>query len=285
MTRHTLLACILVVPPVMAATPDTSEARAFYEQAEFESSLNLLLSISGKDAAIYFLIGQDYYMLQDFDKAQEAFLKSIELEPRTSAYHLWLGRALGRRAETSSPFRAPGYAVKARRSFERAVELDPNDLEALGDLFEYYLAAPGFVGGGIAKAVALSGRIAALDPAEGAYTRYRLAEKRKNYVEAEKELRRASELAPAQLGRKIDLARFLAARGRLNESDSILEAAAKVAPGNPRLLFERARIYIDTHRNLNSARQMLRQYLAAPLTPDDPPRDEARLLLKKIPRG
>ena len=35
--------------------------------------------------------------------------------------------------------------------FERAVALDPANREAVGDLFDYYLGAPGFLGGGANK--------------------------------------------------------------------------------------------------------------------------------------
>ena len=80
---------------------------------------------------------------------------------------LWLGRTWGRRAETASPFVAPFNAAKARDYFEKAVALDPTNRDALGDLFDYYLDAPGFLGGGADKAEALANRIAAIDPPEG----------------------------------------------------------------------------------------------------------------------
>ena len=57
--------------------------------------------------------------------------------------------------------------------------------------------------------------------------------------------------------------------------------AAKIDPGNVRLLFERASAYLRAKQNLDEARTLLRQYLNAPLTPDDPPRSEAERLLKQ----
>jgi len=38
-------------------------------------------------------------------------------------------------------------------------------------------------------------------------------------------------------------------------------------------------------RNLNEAKNLLRNYLASPITPDDPPRSEALLLVKKLAVG
>ena len=58
--------------------------------------------------------------------------------------------------------------------------------------------------------------------------------------------------------------------------------AAKVAPDSPKVLFERADSYIRERRNLNDARRLLQRYMASDLTPDDPPRERAQELLKKI---
>ena len=78
-------------------------------------------------------------------------------------------------------FTAPGLASKARQYFEKAVQLNPRNLEALTDLFEYYLEAPGFLGGGLDKAEATSARIAEIDAAEGYWAHAKLAEKRKEF--------------------------------------------------------------------------------------------------------
>jgi hypothetical protein len=47
-------------------------------------------------------------------------------------------------------------------------------------------------------------------------------------------------------------------------------------------MFDRASLYIKQRRNLAEARALLERYLRLPLTPNDPPRDRAELLLKKI---
>jgi predicted Zn-dependent protease len=79
----------------------------------------------------------------------------------------------------------------------------------------------------------------------------------------------------------VDLAKFLADRGRVKESDEKFEEAERIAPNNPELLFTRAETYIQQKRNLKDAHQLLERYLTSPLTPDDPPRQEARTLLSQ----
>ena len=170
---------------------------------------------------------------------------------------------------------------KARQNFEKAVELDSRNLEAVNDLFEYYLDAPGFLGGGFEKATALAKRIGELDPVEYHYAQARLAEKRKEFQTAENQLRRATQLAPRQVGRLIDLAKFLAKQGRYQESDEAFLEARKIAPDSPRVLFEQASVYIRSRRNIELARELLKRYLESPLTPDDPPRSKAQELLRQ----
>jgi Flp pilus assembly protein TadD len=173
------------------------------------------------------------------------------------------------------------YASRTRQAFEKAVELDGKNKEALNDLFEYYLEAPGFLGGGFDKASNLTARIAQLDPVEGHYAQFRLAEKRKDFAGAEQQLRRAADLAPRQVGRLVDLAKFLAKQGRVQESEQTFEQARKVAPNSPRLLYDQADAYIQAGKNLDKARQLLQQYLATQVSPEDPSREEARKLLRK----
>jgi Flp pilus assembly protein TadD len=234
---------------------------------------------------VQFWIGRSYFMLGEYKKSQEAFEKAVAASPRNSEYYNWLGKAYGRRAETSSFITAPSYAAKARDNLEKAVILDPHNSEAVSDLFEYYLDAPGFLGGGIDKATALSVKIGEMDPAEGQYAMAVIAEHRKEFNSAEAHFRRAMELAPRQVGRVLDLAKFLAKQGRTQESDQVFAQAEKVAPDDPRILFERASTYIQGKRNTDQARELLRQYLKSPLTPDYPSREEAEKLLKTASSG
>ena len=264
-----------------ASGPDLDRANKLYNITEFQQSLEVLQAVPNKDAAVYELMGRNYYGLGDFRKATEALEHSAVLAPGNSTVYLWLGRAYGRRAETSSIVTAPGFANKARQSFEKAAQLNPANLEAQSDLFEYYLEAPGILGGGFDKAAATAAQIARISPAEGYWAQARLAEKRKEFGSAEAHLRRAVEIAPQQISRLIDLARLLTGRGRYQEADMSLAMAEKIAPNSPRLMFAKADLYIKSKRNLDVARQLLKRYLSSTLTPEDPPRADAEKLLKQ----
>ena len=265
-----------------AAGPDLDRASKLYNITEFQQSLEVLQAVPNKDAAVYELMGRDYYGRGEFQKAIEALEKAAVLAPGNSGVYLWLGRSYGRRAETSSMITAPGFANKARRFFETAAQLNPANLEAQSDLFEYYLEAPGFLGGGLDKASATAVQIARISPAEGYWAQAKLAEKRNEFNSAEAQLRRALEIAPQQIGRLIDLARLLTKRGRYQEADLSLAKAEQIAPNSPKLMFAKADLYIKGKRNLNLARELLKRYLSSTLTPEDPPRADAEKLLKQV---
>lgn len=274
----TVIAALLVVCAGWAA--DLDKAYRQFQRTDYTGAIQILSAAEPKSAAVYDLMGRSYFMSGDFKRASEIFEKAVALQPENSDYHLWLGRSYGRRAETSNIFAAPGLASKARRSFERAVELNPKNLDAINDLFEYYLEAPGFLGGGMDKAKELSSRIQQLDPVEYHYAQAKIAEQKKEYQQAEEQLRRAAELAPRQIGRVLDLAKILYKQGKVQEGEAAFAQADKLEPNSPKVMFERANTYIKNKRNLEAARALLNRYLKADLTPDDPPREEARKLLR-----
>ena len=257
-------------------------AEELYQRTDYVGSLNLLREQTPRTGAVLCLEGQNYFMLGEYRKATDAFEKAFALEPGQSEYAHWAGRAYGRRAETSNPLTAPGHASKARQYFEKAVALDPNNEEALNDLFDYYLEAPGFLGGGYDKAEQVAQRIAALNEAEGFFARAQLADRRKQFDTAEKQLRRAMELAPRQVGRVVDLARYLARHGRIQESEAAFDRAERLDPKSPKVKFARARVYVEQKRNLDKAKELLHEYLQSDLTPDDPPREQAEKLLRQV---
>jgi cytochrome c-type biogenesis protein CcmH/NrfG len=262
------------------AQDSLQRAEDLYNRTDYNESLALLRELSNHRA--FNLMGRDYFMLGDYKKSTDAFHKAFALEPTNSEDAHWLGRAFGRRAETSNPFLAPSYASKARQYFEQAVQLDPNNGEAMNDLFDYYLQAPGFLGGGFDKAEKVAKRIASRNEAEGYFAEAQLADRRKEYDTAAEQLRRAIQAAPHQVGRVLDLAKYLARHGRVQESEEAFDRAQQLDPSCANVYFTRARVYIESKRNLNKARELLTKYLKCNLTPDDPPRAEAEQLLKQI---
>jgi len=260
---------------------DLSKAEDLYQHTDFEASLKQLDKHS-TDGATNFLMGRDYFMLVDFKKATTYLQAAVAADPANAEYLDWLGRAYGKRAETSNPLMAPGLASKARQAFEKAVEIDPKNSDALSDLFDYYLEAPGFLGGGYDKALAVSEATAKFDPAQGYFEKAKLAQKRREFQAAEDHLRKAISVAPREVGHFLALAKFLATQGRNKESDAVFLEAQTKHPDSPQVLFAWASVLVKEKRDLGQAKTMLEKYMQSPLTADDPPKQEARRLLQEV---
>lgn len=267
---------------VWAQGPELERAQAAYQRTAYDDALQLLAGLKG--AAAEALRGKAHYGQGDFKRASEELEKAVEAEPGNASYWHWLGRAFGRRAENSSFLTAPRYASRCRNAFEKAVELDPKNLDAIDDLFTYYMEAPGIMGGGRDKAAALAETIKPLSEAQYLYSQAELAKKSRDWDAAEQHLRNAAELEPGKAGHLVDLARLLESRGRFDEADALFRKARELEPDKPAVLFDTAAALIESKRSLAEARRLLGEYLKRNLTPDDPPRREAQELLERANR-
>jgi tetratricopeptide (TPR) repeat protein len=237
---------------------------------------------SPDDAEAHFLLGRAYYSVENWDKSISEFEKAASLKPRSSTYQLWLGRAYGEKASDVSFLSAMGWAKKTHQAFERAVELDPGNLEARSDLTEFYLEAPGFLGGGTDKVQAQIQKIAAESAAQAHSFRARLAEKDKNYSEAEQEFREAATVSGNQASYWLDLASFYRRRSRWDDMEKAIQMAVNSETGKPGALFAAAEILHRAGRNLNGAADLLRKYLSSDKKTEEAPVFRAHYLLGAI---
>lgn len=130
------------------------------------SALILALCLSSGHAvervATSFNEAQGLYEAGEYEQARGLLQNLVDQHPDDPRYQHWLGKACGRIAETANWLKAMKMAKKTRQAFEKAVELDGSYLEAMEDLRQYYLDAPGFLGGSKQKAEALEARILVL---------------------------------------------------------------------------------------------------------------------------
>src|SRR5262249_59560818 len=108
---------------------------------------------------------------------------------------------------------------KTRSEFEKAVELDAANVPARSDLAEYYLEAPGFLGGGKDKARAQAEQLAAYSAAAAHSLKAEVAEDEHNWAEAEAEYKKAIEASASPGGEWLDLAAFYRHQKRYKEME------------------------------------------------------------------
>lgn len=98
----------------------------------------------------------------DYVAAISKFKQAIKGDPTKADYHRWLGRSYGLHAEEVAWYSKIKLANKARDSFEKAVEVEPENINALLDLRGFYTRAPSIVGGSQEKADLITKRLQAL---------------------------------------------------------------------------------------------------------------------------
>ncbi|HSS95853.1 MAG TPA: tetratricopeptide repeat protein [Terriglobales bacterium] len=243
-----------------AATTPGAELLASGKADEAVTVLQKAITQNPNDAASFNLLCRAYYSYGNWDQAISACEKSVAIDANNGLYHLWLGRAYGEKADNSSIFSAPGFAKKARNEFETAVRLNPENVEARSDLSEYYVEAPGMMGGGTDKAEAQAQALEKLFPAKAHWIRARIAEKKKDYTTAEKEYREAIQ-SHDNSGTWLDLASYFRHRDKLQEMEYAINRAVDGKVDPPEAMFEAAESLIRTGRNFSKAAELLRKYL------------------------
>jgi tetratricopeptide (TPR) repeat protein len=214
------------------------------------------------DAASYNLLCRTYFTLGSWDRGIAACEKAVTLEPGNSRYHLWLGRIYGEKADGANFLSAISLAKKVRTEFETAVQLGPDNVDARTDLAEFYLEAPGIVGGGKDKAEAQARTLATLDPSKAHWVTGRIAQKNHDDGAAEKEYRAAVEASHGSALAWLNLAFFYRHANRLDEMEDAVRHAASAQMNQPEVLMEGAEVLIRTGRNFPTAVQLLQRYLS-----------------------
>ncbi len=209
-----------------------------------------------------------YYQEERWDDAIHECETAVRLMPLDSGYHLWLGRAYGEKADKIHSLKAYGLAKKVRDEFERAVQLDGTNVDALSDLGEFYTAAPGIVGGGKKKAQGVAQALETYSPAQAHQLKGRLAEKDKNYTLAESEFKAAVDASNQAADAWMELASFYSRHRQWDQMLQALHAGidadAKAARPHGPALVDGAAILSRNHQEPQLAIQLLKLYLDSP---------------------
>ncbi len=89
----------------------------------------------------------------DPETAANLLEQAVAQNPNSAEAHYLLGRAYGTLARSASLFGRASLASKTHEQFDRAVQLDPNHLDARRGLVEFFMVVPGFMGGDEKKAI------------------------------------------------------------------------------------------------------------------------------------
>jgi tetratricopeptide (TPR) repeat protein len=275
-----LLFSVLSFPLLLAAeTPQDLLAAGRVDQALRTLEQQLATS---PNAEAYNLLCRAYFELDNWDAGIPACEKAVSLAPGNGLYHLWLGRIYGEKADRAGFLNAMGLAKKVRSEFERAVEFAPDSWEARTDLAEFYLEAPGIVGGGKDKARAQAELLAPLNPSMAHWVKGRIAERNKDNAAAEQEYRAAIAASKGGARAWLNLAGFYRHSNRFDEMEQALHTMESSPLDHPGALVDGASMLLRTGRAYPMAIRLLRRYITSPNTVEEAPVFKAHYLFGEV---
>lgn len=227
------------------------------------SALTGRLSSTPRDAESLNLLCRAYFAIEDWDRAESSCKRAVDLDPDNERFHLWLGRVYGEKASRASFLAAASLAGKVRDEFQRAVALNPNDVDARLDISEFYIEAPGIMGGGVDKARAQAKFIGAISPAREHWVYARIAEKNKDAASAEREYHKVIELGNGEAEAWLNLALFLRREKRYDEMEQAIVKTSQAPMPKLDVLVEAAQALLNAGRAYPFATELLERYIAS----------------------
>lgn len=244
-----LVGAIVFAAPIAPAA-DGPGAKAFAQMLQSWSAGNL-------DAAL---------------KSAESVLKA---EPQNVAYLNAIGGLYCEQAQKASVFTKMSWAGKCRGTWERALTIDPRNIDIRSNLIQFYQQAPGIAGGGIDKAKTQAKEIAAIDPVRGEIAWGQIARSEKQLAEAERRYRKAAEIDATGTRGPVALASFYASQQRWPDAKAVFEQRLARDQNDRFAAYQVARLLQLEGADLAKALTLYDRCLAAPAVEGGPSHADA----------
>ncbi len=174
----------------------------------------------------------------DYKNSVIAFEKAVDLNNSNSVYYNWLGNAFGNRINEVNMLSKMKMAGKIKSSYERAIELDPQNIDPKWGLMQFHTNAPSIAGGDKKTAEELAGEIKKIDPKRGysAYMQFYRATKK--YDMLKKVIDEAIASDPDDMDYMSQLAAYYNDNNEPGRAVEIYRKVLKANPGNVQAAYQ-----------------------------------------------
>lgn len=201
-----------------------AEAKSFFEAA---------IKANKKDAEAHYQLARVLLYQRNSDDAEDAIDEALELNEKDARYHFLRGQILGDKAQNANIFKQGILAPKVKNAFFRAVELDPTLIEARIGLFNYYIMAPGIMGGSDEEALKQADEVVKLNSYRGHLLLANYHQRKKDFTQAENEYTKAIEAEPKKVGGYKSLGYFYINQKKFDEAIAQFKKYVELDPKNP----------------------------------------------------
>jgi tetratricopeptide (TPR) repeat protein len=252
------------------------------------------------DAEAQWLLSRVRMAFKDVDGALAPAEKAAALDPKNADYRWQLAQVVGEMASSASVFKQMGLAKRYKREVEAALAINPKHTPSMTGLMEYFIRAPGIVGGDKKKAVEIPAQIMAVNKVDGYIAKVRLLQQQSpvpageieqvwvqavvadpsryephanlaniyasgtapRWELAEKEALTAKKIDPDRTAPYSILAAVYATGERWAELDAVLAEAEKKIPDNLSPYLRASGALLATGKDLARAERYARKYLS-----------------------
>lgn len=280
MTKFLIALCLF--PLISFAQTSLEKAKSFYETKKYTEAEKVLISIPEKNtdyAAARYYLGRVAFDKKEYDAASDYFEEATKVNSKESEYYQWLGDTYGSIAQNANVFKQGLLAPKMKNAWEKAIALDAKNINARNSLIQFYLQAPGFMGGSIDKARETAKQIITIKPAEGHRQMGNVLAYEKKNTEAEKEYLEMVKADPTYVA---GLANFYVKQKKYNEAFNLFEEALKKNPDDFVSIYQIGRTAAISGQKLERGEDCLKKYLAYQPKPNEPSHGGANMRLGQI---
>jgi tetratricopeptide (TPR) repeat protein len=272
--RFVLIAVVLLVAAAGCAKKQTAapvvtgaqmfeegnydEARTYYQGVLDEDSTDV-------DALTYMTriaLRQD-----DYNAAIGWVDRALELAPDSSNVHYWAATAYVVKLQSEQAFELVG---KVRSEIDKAVELDPTNVDARLFLAGFLLNAPPIAGGSVDRAKEQADIVVQHDPFRGQLFWAQIYQKEKKFEEAAQAYEAAAEADPKNAAPHYRLGLMYQSNERYDEAFAAFERAFDVDPEATYALYQIGRTGVMSGENIDRSIQALKKYLRTQPPPGQP---------------
>lgn len=183
-----LILCCVTISTKGVSQSDFSKAEKLFQQGKFAEAKPIFEAVVKQNPnhlKTLEYLGDIAGNSKLWDTALIYYGKLEALDPKEANYYYKYGGCLGMKAKESNKIKALSMIGDVKASFEKAIKLNPNHIEARWALIELYLQLPGIVGGSERKAKGYANQLLKISPVDGYLAYGHIAEYFEKYKEAE----------------------------------------------------------------------------------------------------
>ena len=180
---------IFLLPTLVFSQANFEKAEKLFNQGKYKLAKPLFESVlveNQNHIKTLEYLGDIEGFDKSWDKGMFYYDKLKKLNPSNAEYYYKYGGCLGMKAKESNKFSALGMIGDIKTSFEKAIQLNPNHIEARWALIELYLQLPGIIGGSERKAQKYANELLNISTVDGYLAKGHIAEYFNKYKDAER---------------------------------------------------------------------------------------------------